>query len=454
GNIYFIDFAKTLTADLTICGTLRILTDGALSVVGEFIEVCNNGDVFLLDGSITISGGGTFNNGCCSDCCTRGIGRVILQGGSVDVINGSFVNSLISSATGIVIVQDGIFDVSGGVFVNGFDDTSTGSVEIEGGSFGLSGGTLYNGFGATSIGSILHTGGTLSLDDGILYSAYGASSQGALRAQSGTLSLGQASMVKGDGTNVVSLFGAAPDAGIQIGSDEYYMYNGHMVLQDGQTMTIPSNGQLSLERDSVLSLYGDLVNNGTLSQLGTIYLFGDSTFTNNNQHTGYGAVIEMTGEVIFVQEGYRGIIPGDMDLVIPEWQRLIVEGEYINRSGDSLNIYGSVYTFSILKNGDISGPGSLTVHYPGMLALLGGTLDNYSTSTVTINSGGSLYNYYGIVDNDGLLHVDEGAQFDSARGSIIGQTTIDAGSIFTDLTQVTLDRDLDLDATWTITIAA
>lgn len=426
GSLYYVDFEKTLTSDLTINGTLQIWADGLITVTGPFIDVCNNGLLTILDGGFTLSGG-TFYNPCCTDC----VGTVSLIGGRFDLLLGSFVNSLASTSTGIVDVAGGDFNISGGILVNGYDAGSTGTVFVTSGLLTMTGGTVYN--------------------------ALGAQSNGLIQVDGGTFAVGDVNVINSQGTSNLTVFGAAIPGTIYVGTDYYHIYNGSYILDQNQSMVVPVGSSIDVASDGAFYIYGALTNNGTITIDGSTYLFATGTFTDNGTFNNNGTYLDISPSLATIPNGLELPIVSGADWVIPESQKLTVNGSISNWSNGSIQLYGSLYTYSWIQNGNGTGPGVININFPGLLSLLGGTLENSATSTVNIYSGGSLHNYYGIVDNDGAINLNAGGTFENSTGNdgrwhtTSGIFTIAAGSRFIDRAVITLDRDLDLDSTWTIT---
>lgn len=120
----------------------------------------------------------------------------------------------------------------------------------------------------------------------------------------------------------------------------------------------------------------------------------------------------------------------------------------------TLNVYGDVYSYNNLDHGTSGNPSSINIYYPGNLYVLGGVITYGDTdSALVVEQGGSLYNYYGSILSSGapILQVKLGGHFWNVRGNNPGTSGFFTGSNFFDSNEVHLDKNLDIDYTWTIT---
>jgi len=195
---------------------------------------------------------------------------------------------------------------------------------------------------------------------------------------------------------------------------------------------------------------------GTLTNSGRIFFLYNSSFVAaGGVLDGNGATTDWRGTLVVLPHDETITITKDADITIYEPQKFIARGGIHNGATDTLNIFGVLYTYSTIENGDEDTAGTINVHYPGSLYLLGGNIENKNVdSEININSGGSVYNYYGNMDTLlGSLTIKAGGQFHNARGGLSWPAGIikNNGSEFFDTTVITLDKNLDIDYTWTIT---
>jgi hypothetical protein len=244
-------------------------------------------------------------------------------------------------------------------------------------------------------------------------------------------------------------------------------YNGYLTPGGTAYVTVSSNGTLELaggtfsNADSINSI-GYLtisspaqfvMGGGTLqSGAGTSYIdiFGNSFTITSGTLTNGGTFTLPSGSIFSIGSGGTFINNSTLDVIGDA--SLNVAGDLKNRSSSSVNIYGNVYTYSYLENGDTGNAGTINIDYPGKLFLLSGLLKNANSgSAINVNSGGKILNYYGKVDTVlGTITTSTGSLFDNVRGANPGTVTDDGGIIF-DGNKITLIDNIDLDSTWTIT---
>jgi hypothetical protein len=417
-----------------------------------------NGSVSSATGTINISGG-TFNTsgGNFSNAyATSTLGYINITGGSCNISGGTFVNGNSNGCTGNITVSGGTLDVqTGGTFENSFNAISTGNLTISGGKFKITGGTLYNGKTDTNTGNINITSGLFSLSSGTLSNASAGIGNITVSNQA-QFKLGGGSLSVGAGTNSVTIFGHDfSSSGISSGT-----------MTVGSSLTIPAHAGLHIDSSGTLTngASGSITNNGTLFVFssGTVNntaggtITNNGVFLNNGTYNGTapsgGTTYDATASNNTIPSGSTFTIPDGYTLSISDGQTLFVNGVASNQSASSIDIYGTVYTYSTLENGTPGIPGTLTVHQNGKLVLLSGNLVNrHASSAVNINSGGELDNFYGNVNiTNGSLTLASGGNFTNVRGSDPGTFTNNNGLYF-NTAKVILADDLDIDYTWTIT---
>jgi hypothetical protein len=258
---------------------------------------------------------------------------------------------------------------------------------------------------------------------------------------SGTFIHGGGGILKGSGATYFKLFSAninnvAPIPGA----------TQNLTIPSGQTMVIPSGSVLEVSSTSTLT------NNGTIIAVLGETLIMNGFFIDNS------LTLDQSLPEVVIPPAEAAEIPDGAEVAIPVEQDWRIEGELTNLSGASLNIYGTVYTYSIIKNGGATA-GTINVNFPGALYLLGGTVENnHANSAINVNSGGSLYNYYGSVDlNIGgadSLEIKAGGKYHNVRGNSPGTFTLNNGCKFLDSNVVDLDKNIDVGYTWTFTETA
>jgi hypothetical protein len=375
GNTYYIDFTKTITADLEV-------------PTGATLELRTSGQINISNSNYLIVSGGTF-----------------------DMVNGEIW--LGSGDIGNISITDGIFNITSGNIYNGRLSDSTGNIVVSGGTLNLSGagGTIHNGFGA-------------------------GATTGNITVSSGTFKLGGGSISLGSGASNINIFGA--------NINNTAIPSGSMPIPSGQIMSLASGNSF------IVDTGGTLTNNGTIIlTFNSILNYDNGTFVNN------GELIDFSSTTIAVDESTIVTIPSGTTIPIDQSQILNVNGLFRNLSSSSIDIYGTVYTYSLIENGGATA-GTINIHHPGSLYLLGGTLENnHANSVVNVNQGGSFYSYHGTVDlttggADSLV-INAGGKFDNVRGNNPETFTINTGGNFSDNNEINLDQNLDIDYTWTIT---
>jgi len=418
GNIYYIDNSITLTMDLTIQGTFEIRSGGTINTDDNTIWIENT--LTVKNGTLNVQNNGYLHN--------KNL-FFSMDGGYVTIQNGGTIENPYEAIAKFTI-NNGTFTIqNGGNFNNGVTGPN-GTLLLQGGTFYLQGGTITNGLGGFT--------GTITIN-------------------SGTFILGPGTITNSS-TGYITFFGAnLNDAPNSISS-------GTMKIPSGQTMTIPSGGTIGITTNGSIENDGTVNNNGIIFNNGTID--NDNSFTNNGttiilylasfdgSYTNNGTWINFnTDQTITLPAPTEPsiTIPIGITLTNPQEQKLVLNKPLINQSNSTINIQGTTYTYSTIQNGDDTYPGILNINFPGALILLGGTLDNHPTSTVTINTGGNLYNYYGTANPEDFFYLKTAGKFDNVQGNNPWPFSIETGGNFYDGIEINLDRDLDIDYTWTIT---
>ena len=459
GGICYNGNGASSTGNINISsGGIINLNAGAGSGIISGYGASSTGNITIPDGTININGGRLINGDNASSA-----GNITMSGGAISLNSGLYYNAFVPSSTGNLNISGGAFTVSSGVCYNGYDTSSTGNINISsggefvmsggelrnagtsavgnisisGGAFIMNGGTTSNAYGTSSTTAMNISGGTLVINGGLLRNAYGSSSTSTITVSTGGFILGNGTVdVVGAGSGTVTIFGTT------IGN----ISSGTMT--NGGTMTIP------LFSSFVIDDNGTLVNNSTINNNGTLLLLTGGTFTNNG--TLNGEVADWTIDEIAIDSGNVTTIPAGLTLPVTQDQTLYINGEIRNLSSSTLNIYGNVYTYSYLNNGNASNPGTINIYNPGALYALSGLIENkHADSEINVESGGSLYNYYGTVDistgGSDSLNINNGGKFDNVRGNYPGPFTVSSGGNFSDFNEITLDKNLDIDYTWTLT---
>jgi len=194
---------------------------------------------------------------------------------------------------------------------------------------------------------------------------------------------------------------------------------------------------------------GVLVNNLLFIILPPAGQFMNSgTFVNNN------SFLDLSVENPVIELGEEFTLPPGYSFSIEDFQAFQVLGDLFNKSPSTIDVYGTTYLYNVFENGDISTPGTVNVHTDAAIILLGGTLINkHVGSVINVLTGGKIYNFLGVLDTQvGTINVAQGATIHNARGNDpVADITFASGSNFTDNLEVNLDRNLDIDYTWTIT---
>jgi hypothetical protein len=314
----------------------------------------------------------------------------IKTGGQIS-LNGNNFDNRANNAT--LNISGGTFHFISGTFKNALASGST-NVNVTGGLFKMSGGIFHNGATGTFTTAYFtaSSNGTFELAGGIFTNASAGDSIGYLIISApAQFVVGNGDLIEGLGfLSQIDIFGS--------NLIDLSLSSGTLTIKSGRTFTLPSGSTLSINSD------GTLINNGTLN--------------------------------------------------VNENASLNTDGDLQNLSSSSVNIYGNVYTYSFLENGNAGNAGTININYPGNLYLLSAELRNgHASSAININAGGGLHSYHGIVDAAlGNLDLKTGGYFNNIRGNNPGgYLSITAGSVFVENDIIALDQTIELDYIWTIT---
>jgi adhesin HecA-like repeat protein len=438
--------SSTVTSNINISGGTFNQTAGTFF---NAMVSGGTGNVTISSGSYNMSGSSSFSNAF----GVNSTGNLTILNGTFTLSEGTFTNAQSSGSTGNLVVSGGTFEVSGGTFRN--TNNTSGNIIVNGGIFKLSGGTIQNGFASSTTGNITITSGVFYISSGTIENAYGTSSIGNITVSNqAQFKLGSGSITAGVGTNNITIFNHDfSSSGISSGT-----------MTVGSTLTIPTRAGLHIDSGGTLDNDGTIVINGQLSLLGGTIDNAGGTITNNKiflKDSG-GTYVDPapSGGTTYDTAAANNVIPAESVLIIPDGytlsisdgQTLFANGVISNQSSSSIDIYGTVYTYSTLENGTTGIPGTLNVQQDGKLVLKSGNLVNrHASSAININSGGELDNFYGNIDiTNGSLTLASGGNFTNVRGSDPGTFTNNNGLYF-NTTKVILADDLDIDYTWTIT---
>jgi hypothetical protein len=429
GDTYYVDFTKTLTTNLDNNGTLEIRNGGAivtgLPLPNKYIN--NQGTITVKTGG-SISGTGNIYSGM------GGFdGTINVEGGS---ITGPYIyNAYNTSRTGTINLSSGTIAISN-TLNNGHGPGCNGIINISGGSLQVgSGATLSNANGSSSPASINITGGLLEVSGGALNNGNGTSAS--ITVSDGTIKISSGTIVNGYGSgktgNLTITGGAFELAGGTFTNGWAATRIGNLTLSHPAQFVLGGGSLVDGTGTSNISIYGNHFNvsSGTLTNDGTFTLPSKSIFSINS----------------------NGTFINNATLDVNEEAKLNIQGDLKNKSSSSVNIYGNVYTYSYIENGDAGNAGTININYPGNLYLLSALLKNaHASSAININSGGTLNNYQGTVDVAlGSLNLNNGGKFNNIRGNYPSTLTPANGGNFFDGNVMFLDQDLDIDYTWTIT---
>jgi hypothetical protein len=364
--------------------------------------------------------------------------------------------STINVNSGGALTVEGMLS-SNGTIINNGSLSCVGTLRMQSGS-------INNG--DTAAGTIVSSG-TFQMDSGTLTN--GQNSTGNITLSDCNITLNGGNLQKGASTSNVTIFGA------NLNGVAAPISNGVLTLASG-TMTIPATRTFSLGGGGGLLIQGsNLSISGNLNNSGAVFVNSTGTFINNNALTNNlslvvakggsftnnatfnnnGAFLDFNNAEVVVQPNTIAIIPSGATIDTASNDKTYIRGNFRNLSSNSINVFGTMYTYSLMENGGATA-GTINVKPDGLFYLLNGTVENnHADSEINVETGGSFYNYYGTVDlttgGADSLNVSAGAKFHNVRGNDPGTFTISAGGNFSDSNKILLDQNLDIDYTWTIT---
>jgi autotransporter passenger strand-loop-strand repeat protein/adhesin HecA-like repeat protein len=492
-DIYYISTTITLTGNLTVPtgATLEMRTGGSLRI--------SSLTLIISGGIVDVQSGGALNNAYAAE----GTGNITVSGGALNISGGDIFNARTANTTGNITVSGGALNISSGNIYNANPDDTIGNITISGGTFNISGGNIYNANAFNATGNITISGGTFNINGGNIYNANGALSFGNITVSSGSFVLGGGNLdVQVSGAGTVKIFGSTISSDITSGTmtnnatmtipllSSLVIDNNGTLNNDG---TINSSGTLDIESGGTLNNDGTINSSGTLDiesggalnnayadgssgtitiSTGTLNIKGGNLYNVRGDFSATGT-INVSGGTINLSSGNLFNARGDSSTgIINVFNGATVNisngtlyNAFTNASDGTINIYGSstLYTLSggIIYNTRESADmtGTINIGYGGALYAMDGLIENGSSNAeINIESGGSLYNYHGIIDisagGSDSLNINNGGKFDNVRGNNPGLFTISAGGNFSDLNEITLDKNLDIDYTWTLTEVA
>lgn len=460
--------------NLKSTGTLTNAANGTLTISGGTLDI-ENGTTLTAGGTRSIFGS---TASIASGVTTIPSAMVIPPGSTIINGSGAVMNNNLSVTNGGTVTNNGTYNTNSSTTNNG-TMTNDGTTNNNGTFTNSSSGTIHNNstIDNKSSGTFNNAGTLNNNSSATLVNSGDVNNTGSLNNKSGATINNNDDLNNNAGGTLTNESGGTinnnDDA--QITNNETFT-NSSTLQNDGQVnnrknMTnnspiinnIAFNNYDSFTNDGIFINHGGISNHGTftndddgdLTNNGNFFkLFnssfvevGGSSFTNN------GTIYDWTDNLIVIPEDETVTITDELDITIYEPQKFIAEGGIKNDADETLNIFGTLYTYSFIENGDGSTAGTINIHLPGALYLMGARLENKNAgSEINVNNGGNLYNYYGDVDASmGSLNLKKGGKFHNARGTKPAGIIPSAGSTFLDGEEINLDRDLDVDFTWTIT---
>ena len=435
--------------------TTGIAASSAEIIVEGIVEIRAGGSLRPWPYNVNINGSGTIN-------ITGGSLRGGYLGNRLNIGNGGGTTATINLHSG-GIYMDLCYSNGSGVKINQYGGTITsanifffgGTFNMYDGAFNLTGGqplcsgtmNLYGGQ-TTVTGSLIHgLKGTLNLYSGATFTIPSGYYPVAQNSHSTSFNVLGGTFILDGGQFRNGYYSPQGSTGtfnatsgiVDLRSGTFY--NGYD-SNSGGVLNISESTQLIVSNGSI----------ATRSGPSTINIFGSNDFlVSGNTITNGGTFAIPTNNEFIIEAGKEFVNNGTLN-VNPD-SKLNIFGDLKNKSSSSVNVYGTVYTYSYLENGDGSNPGALNINYPGNLYLLGAELRNGNAgSAININDGGTLHNYVGTVDvNLGNFNLNNGGTFNNVRGNYPATLTAANGTNFFDGDIMMLDRDLELEYTWTVT---
>ena len=424
----------------------------------------STGTINVTNGTFNITDTVIFNGDA-----SGATGTIDLSGGIINLsLSGQyFYNGRTAGATCIINISGGVFNYTGigaGTFFNGVVAGATATMNISGGTVNQNG-RLDNGrFNSTGTGTINITGGTYNIIANYIFNSGGNSTTGNINLSSGAL----------------NVYGSLSNA--HRGSGNFTMTGGTLSFKSGGEFwsgnlgtgtLIAYGGTIEfLSNSAIYDAFSGGTSNITISastqfKLGNVAFSkggGTTNVTIFGQHYTTAYIVDSALLVndtmtipadskFFLEQGAGLTVNSGGILNLASGAELEIQGTLKNKSSSSVNVYGTVYTYSYIENGDGSNPGTINVNHGGDLYLLSAEMRNaHAGSAINVNTGGRLHNYQGIVDvNIGDLNLNDGGTFNNVRGNYPATLTAASGGNFFDGDVMMLDRDLTLEYTWTIT---
>jgi hypothetical protein len=484
----------TITAD---ADTPRDLINGYGSSSTGIINIdsgnYNNYHQTLINGGNSTStgnlnlNGGTFNqldsNSFLRSAGEAGTTAIInIAGGTLNFSSGQMNNGQFGDAT--INITSGTFNLNRNL-ISGNTNTS-GDINLSGGiinmpdidaelylassngsvsTFNMTGGTINLNSSAKIINggpwgagtaNFIQSGGTINFVSGSFNNGGGPGATGNFTISGGTFDMDSGSSFRNfsdpsaaAATLTINNVGALTSNGYfeNLGSGQIFIHDSGALIHDNGVFindTVLAN--------IFISGNGTLTNNADFENNGNIIVIPNGQFINNGTLYGSGIIFDAATENLVIEENLTITIPSGLTLAIQDYQTLNINGELKILSDSSLDVLGTVYTYSYIVNGDGSNPGTVNINHPGTLFLLGGTLENgNSSSVVNVNQGGSLYNYHGELDTTlGNVSFNSGGYFNNIPGAFNG-SIVKNGGLFRENKEINLEKNLNIDYTWTLT---
>ena len=399
----------TIKGDSSNAGTIN-LNSGILKVEGN---ITNSGTLNLTEGSLTNLTGGLVNNADSTINITQSgieISKGLDNSGKINLSAGAITakeDSSIKAGGSLTL------DTSFAIFEKGLTNTAS-TIDLSNKS-GLQVGTDLTNSGK----------GSITLNTGSL-----AEIKGSLNNTDGTIKLdGESQMTVGNSTTASTASNLTNGAGasISVNNSTLFVYgsttnSGNISLSNGKFQVekdftnqasselnlagssigfikgnLTNQSNISIEKDSILSLYGNLNNDaGTIKNVGTINMFGGTNFAGATTISGYGTTDKpITGTLNIVQD----FVKVDSDFTIGEGSLNVGYCEMVN---GQYTCAEKPADFTISGNLNIDDKGSSTIHTNGSVHIIG-----------SINGGDKL-------TNKGYLQITSSEKTPSTPSTIHG----------------------------------
>jgi len=473
------------------------------------------GIINLNSGTITISqnnfengynASGTINiyNGTMSTSSTfisgygTGQGTINITGGNLNITGGYLTNA--GNSAGIINVSGGNLNSNFGGLRNGSQSgAGKGTINLTSGSINLNYPHLING--ASGEGELNISGGSFNLDNTSEIKNCTGNVPGIINLSGGTLNLTNNSKIENGKDTTENVDGIINISGgtlninntceflnaedwngiINLTSGYLNINNGGKLINgnssgigtlniDGGNLNLNSSGEFEngYGEPGIVNLNsGNFNNNGGdffngVNDPGT-FNFNGGNFNSNSSGTFYNGYSDVG--ILNANVNMNFPLPGifynsyntTAYLNVDENIKVNFVGEdFINGYGSPetgiININGDTYVYNTIKNGIGSNSGYINVNYSGNMFILGGKIENDTNGNIDVYAGGSLYNYHGTIDTDlGTFDIHASGKFENSRGNYPSTITVNGGGNLIDSHEIHLDKDLDIDYTWTVT---